>query len=62
MQRAIHLFPKQGSKIPWKLHQNYARDLMMLQRGKVDDGVMEFSNPSIPAARDEDAAGLVAAG
>jgi monooxygenase len=61
VQRAIHLFPKQGSKVPWKLHQNYALDLMMLQHGKVEDGVMEFSNPVIPAACDEDAAGLVAA-
>jgi cation diffusion facilitator CzcD-associated flavoprotein CzcO len=43
VQRSIHLFPKQGAKVPWKLHQNYARDLMLLQRGKVDDGVMEFS-------------------
>ena len=46
VQRSIHLFPKQGSKVPWKLHQNYARDLMMLQRGSVEDGVMEFSNPA----------------
>ena len=61
VQRGIHMFPKQGAKIPWKLHQNYARDLMMLQRGKVDDGVMEFSNPTIPAAR-RDEAGMAAAG
>jgi len=55
VQRSIHLFPKQGTKIPWKLHQNYARDLMMLERGSVEDGVMEFSNPA-PAARRELAA------
>jgi len=61
VQRGIHMFPKQGAKIPWKLHQNYARDLVMLQRGKVDDGVMEFSNPTIPAAR-RDEAGMAAAG
>ena len=45
VQRSIHLFPKQGAKIPWKLHQNYPRDLRMLERGPVEDGVMEFSNP-----------------
>ncbi len=61
VQRTIHMFPKQGAKIPWKLHQNYARDLLMLQRGNVDDGVMEFSNPAIPAARRAEAAGMVAA-
>jgi monooxygenase len=55
VQRSIHLFPKQGPKIPWKLHQNYARDLMMLQRGSVEDEAMEFSNPA-PVARRELAA------
>ncbi|MES2337543.1 MAG: NAD(P)/FAD-dependent oxidoreductase [Pseudomonadota bacterium] len=44
VQRAIDRFPKQGSKAPWKLHQNYAKDLMALKFGSVDDGV-EFSNP-----------------
>ncbi len=43
IQRSLHLFPKQGSKHPWKLHQNYARDIMTLRFGRVDDGVMEFS-------------------
>ncbi|TMB01469.1 MAG: NAD(P)/FAD-dependent oxidoreductase [Deltaproteobacteria bacterium] len=62
VQRAIHMFPKQGSKMPWKLHQNYALDLMMLRYGKVDDGVMEFSNPAVPVACQEEATGLVAAG
>ncbi len=45
-QRSMHLFPKQGSKLPWKLHQNYARDIMMLRFGKLDDGAMVFSNPA----------------
>ena len=38
-------FPKQGSKAPWKLRQNYARDIMTLRFGRIDDGVMEFSKP-----------------
>jgi len=46
VQRSIHMFPKQGTKMPWKLHQNYARDIFSLRLGKVDDGVMEFSNPT----------------
>ena len=41
--RAMHLFPKQGSKAPWKLHQNYPKDIMLLRYGKVDDGVLQFS-------------------
>ncbi|THD59522.1 NAD(P)/FAD-dependent oxidoreductase [Phenylobacterium sp.] len=45
VQRAMASFPKQGSKAPWKLHQNYALDLMSLRYAKLEDGVLEFSNP-----------------
>jgi cation diffusion facilitator CzcD-associated flavoprotein CzcO len=45
VQRTIDKFPKQGSKAPWKLHQNYALDLMNLRFSKVEDGVMTFSDP-----------------
>ena len=50
VQRSIGRFPRQGSKTPWKLHQNYARDLMALKFGSVTDGVMAFSNPAPKAA------------
>lgn len=43
VQRALHKFPKQGNKTPWKLHQNYILDIMMLGHGKIEDGSMEFS-------------------
>jgi len=43
VQRAIEAFPKQGSKSPWKLYQNYLFDLLSLRYGTVDDGSMEFS-------------------
>lgn len=43
VQRSLHKLPKQGSKVPWKLHQNYALDIVMLRYGSVEDGVMEFS-------------------
>ncbi|MFZ2114098.1 MAG: NAD(P)/FAD-dependent oxidoreductase [Solirubrobacteraceae bacterium] len=42
--RSIDKFPKQGSKAPWKLHQNYPLDILNLRFGSVADGVMEFSN------------------
>jgi monooxygenase len=45
VQRASAQMPKQGSKPPWKLHQNYLRDLLTLRYGRIDDGVMEFGNP-----------------
>jgi cation diffusion facilitator CzcD-associated flavoprotein CzcO len=51
VQRSLEYLPKQGSKIPWKLHQNYAFDIMMLRYGRVDDGVMEFARASAPPLR-----------
>jgi monooxygenase len=41
--RSIDKFPRQGSKPPWRLYQNYARDIMTLRFGSVEDGAMEFS-------------------
>ena len=43
VQRAIHQLPRQGSKRPWKLYQNYVRDLLSLRFGSVDDGALEFA-------------------
>jgi len=43
VQRALHQLPRQGAKKPWRLYQNYARDLMALRFGSVKDGAMQFS-------------------
>jgi monooxygenase len=40
--RSIHKLPKQGSKEPWKLKQNYPLDLRALRYGPLDDGTMKF--------------------
>ena len=50
VQRSLHLFPQQGAKPPWQLHQNYLRDLVSLRWSRIDDGVLRFSNPA-PAPR-----------
>lgn len=42
IQRALERLPQQGSKMPWKLFQNYLLDIFLLRMGKVDDGTMEF--------------------
>ncbi|MBN8807747.1 MAG: NAD(P)/FAD-dependent oxidoreductase [Sphingomonas sp.] len=44
VQRARDVLPKQGTRKPWKVHQNYAKDLMALKFGSVDNE-MVFSNP-----------------
>jgi monooxygenase len=43
IQRVAHQLPKQGSKIPWKLRQNYVLDILSLKFGSLDDGIMRFS-------------------
>jgi cation diffusion facilitator CzcD-associated flavoprotein CzcO len=42
--RSIHKLPRQGATSPWRLHQNWFRDVQLLRRGPVDDS-MEFSGP-----------------
>jgi monooxygenase len=44
--RAIDQFPRQGTRAPWRLYQNYARDIMMLKRGAIEDEAIEFSRPA----------------
>jgi monooxygenase len=40
--RSLDQLPKQGDREPWKLRQNYLRDIATLRRGAVDDGVLTF--------------------
>ena len=40
--RSIDKFPKQGTKAPWKVHQNYALDVLAFSFGKLEDGAMRF--------------------
>ncbi len=42
VQRALDRLPRQGSKAPWKLYQNYLRDRLTLGWGSLRDGAMEF--------------------
>jgi monooxygenase len=46
--RAIDRFPKQGSKAPWRLYQNYVLDILSLKRGAIEDEVLEFSTAGSP--------------
>jgi len=45
IQRVVDKLPKQGARRPWRLNQNYAKDLMALRFGRVDDELV-FSNPA----------------
>ncbi|WP_043765139.1 flavin-containing monooxygenase [Algiphilus aromaticivorans] len=48
--RALDQFPKQGSRAPWKLYQNYVLDLLTLRWGRVRDEAMHFGHRRAPAA------------
>ena len=43
IRRAIDQFPRQGSKKPWRLYQNYVRDLVSLRFGAVNDPALDFA-------------------
>ncbi len=60
--RSLHLFPKQGSKPPWQLRQNYPRDIKTLRHDPIDDGTMVFSSRRAQGASDEDERVAFAAG
>ncbi|WP_019140126.1 flavin-containing monooxygenase [Noviherbaspirillum massiliense] len=42
VQRAQHILPKQGSRAPWQVYQNYFQDLFTIRFGRIADGVMRF--------------------
>jgi monooxygenase len=46
--RAIDQLPKQGRRWPWRLHQNYLRDVFLIRRGPVTDEAIEFARSSAP--------------
>jgi monooxygenase len=44
IQRSAQILPKQGSKTPWKLHQNYVKDVISLKFGALDDGILRYGS------------------
>ncbi|HEX6230054.1 MAG TPA: NAD(P)/FAD-dependent oxidoreductase [Solirubrobacterales bacterium] len=51
--RSLDRLPKQGSKLPWRLRQNYPLDLAELRHGRLEDGTMRFARPTTEAERAE---------
>src|SRR5208283_808122 len=49
--RSVESLPKQGAAPPWRLHQNYLRDIRMLRHGPLDDEMdfMAASRARVPA-------------
>ena len=59
--RALDQLPKQGRSQPWRLHQNYARDIRLFKHGPVDDEIDFSRGPATQAAPRSEAAVEVAA-
>ncbi|MEU3454537.1 NAD(P)/FAD-dependent oxidoreductase [Micromonospora sp. NPDC006766] len=55
--RAVDQLPKQGPRAPWRLHQNYPRDVLLMRHGRLTDAGVRFSRagdaarPTAPVTR-----------
>jgi hypothetical protein len=47
LQRSLARFPKQGTRAPWRLQQNYLHDLFALRFGRVDDPELHFREAAV---------------
>jgi monooxygenase len=59
VRRADGVLPKQGQNTPWRVHQNYVKDLASFTFGSVSDGTMEFLRTSEGSEREHDQTGEV---
>ncbi|MFI6937741.1 flavin-containing monooxygenase [Streptomyces sp. NPDC050418] len=48
--RANEVMPRQGTRDPWRLWNNYYRDRAMLRRAPLDDSALRFEKAAPPAA------------
>jgi cation diffusion facilitator CzcD-associated flavoprotein CzcO len=42
--RADGILPRQGSRKPWRVYQNYLQDMFTIRYGRIADGVLEFKD------------------
>ncbi|WP_036371806.1 NAD(P)/FAD-dependent oxidoreductase [Micromonospora sp. ATCC 39149] len=50
--RSVDALPKQGASTPWRLHQNYARDVLLMRYGRLTDAGVRFSRAPQTPTRD----------
>lgn len=48
IQRAAGVLPRQGTRKPWRIHQNYLRDLVALRLAPLRDGALRFARAGEP--------------
>ncbi len=42
VQRAATVLPRQGDRKPWRVYQNYLKDMLTIRHGRIADGVLQF--------------------
>jgi cyclohexanone monooxygenase len=40
--RALPMLPKQGDRFPWRIHQNYLRDMGVTRFSRLEDAALKF--------------------
>lgn len=50
INRAMHLFPKQGTHGPWQAPQDFNHDRIVLGKDPIDDPELRFTSAASPAA------------
>lgn len=50
VRRALESLPKQGARPPWRLHQNYVKDLFLLRFGRVAEDELELTRATAERA------------
>ncbi|MEV4493897.1 NAD(P)/FAD-dependent oxidoreductase [Micromonospora coxensis] len=48
--RSLDVLPQQGTRAPWRLYQNYARDVILMKHGRLVDEGVRFSRATGSAA------------
>jgi cation diffusion facilitator CzcD-associated flavoprotein CzcO len=56
VRRSLAALPRQGARAPWRLHQNYVRDLLLMRRGPLEDEGVRFAPRRAARAVEEVAA------
>ncbi|MFM7626315.1 MAG: flavin-containing monooxygenase [Gammaproteobacteria bacterium] len=51
VQRAMDVLPKQGDRFPWRVHQNYLRDLIVTRYSRLEDPALHFRRRAAGSAR-----------
>ena len=54
VQRAIDTLPRQGARRPWKIDQNYLRNVLSLRFGRIHDAALKLTRIGPRAEQERD--------